>query len=246
MSFPSRDDVAGGHDHCDALTQRRVKAISRIGRGDSIVRDGVRVPIEALIGNASETHQNGEARLAELARHLADAKPTCRIQSLRAIARIAPIGHPVATAKAVMHLQDNDHAVRCEAIETLSRVAARGDRLVVGTLIDALVGESTIFRNPVQPGDYRDFTRPNGSLLRAPRRPAAHVGFTTANLRIAALRALGTIAGEGDVRAVACLVRLAEDWDEQVRDAAATILVAMGKSGLAGATTAALPAHDPC
>jgi len=37
----------------------------------------------------------------------------------------------VSTGKTVMHLQDNNYQVRKEAIETLSRISARGDRTVV-------------------------------------------------------------------------------------------------------------------
>ncbi|KAJ1492885.1 hypothetical protein T484DRAFT_1930436 [Baffinella frigidus] len=219
-------------DMHDPETIRRQQALARMGQAAPMMRDGARVPIDILVGEAPAAHKQGEARLAELARRLADSSPDCRISALRSIAQIAPLGHPVSTAKTVMHIQDNNYAVRREALETLSRIAARGDRSVVAALVEALGGDPA--RNPVQPGDPRDFTSPHRSLSRAAVRPAAHVGLATTELKVAGLRALGAIAGEGDVRAVACLARLAEDRDEAVQDAATRVLVSMGKEELAG------------
>ena len=63
------------------------------------------------------------------------------------------------------------------------------------------------------------------------RRPGDHSFRQAPGLRIAAVRALGAIGAQGDLRVVACIAEVAEtDTDKDVRQAGLNALVALGET----------------
>lgn len=162
-----------------------------------------------------------------------EQSPACRAESLRLMARCAPIGCPVSVGAAIKHLQDNDPNVQLVAVDVLSRLSRTGDKNAVAALVSQLTGHMT--KDPTQPGAFLNGTDPQKrSLANMARRPGDHSFRQVTDLRIAAVRALGAIGAPGDLRVLASLAEVAEtDAAKDVRQAGLNALVALGKPELA-------------
>jgi hypothetical protein len=128
-----------------------------------------------------------------------EQSPACRAESLRALARCAALGCPLATSSAVTHLQDNDPNVQLAAVELLSHIARKGDKNAIAALVSQLTGNA--IKNPTQPGAFLNGADPQKrSLAKMAKRPGDHSFKQEPALRIAALRALSSICSDTDLR----------------------------------------------
>jgi HEAT repeat protein len=149
------------------------------------------------------------------------------------------VGCPIAVAAATKHLQDNDPNVQIAAVETLARIVRKGDKNAIASLVAQLTGSTT--KDPTQPGQFVNGADPQKrSLSHMARRPGDHSFRQNPQLRIAAVRALGAVCHENDLRVAACVSEVAEtDVDKGVRQAAINVLVSIGKPDLAREAKAA-------
>jgi len=157
-----------------------------------------------------------------------DPSSAIRVNAMQELRSRAPLGHPVAVAKAIIHLQDSDLHARLAALDLLVHVARGGDRTVIQAIVAQLNGHSR--KDPTDPGDI-SYPHPKvHGLHHRSQRPIEPSFTQSPELKVAGIQALAAIAEDNDLRTTICIADMAaNEMNERVRRAAVNALVSFGK-----------------